>query len=184
MDRDARDYPPGDFRVSDAERDQALSELSKAFQVGRITADEFDQRSAHVLSARTGKELTAPLADLPPDRAPAPRAPAARATDPERAHRVLAIRTFAAGVAATCFAAVSVANALNGGPSAQQRQYLQQMMARMGHPGPLPPAAGFDWPGTITPGVIAVMLVVLIIILRRNSTGPADHKPSWAVSVV
>src|SRR5580658_11339063 len=68
-------YPPGDLRVSDAERDRALSELSEALQVGRITAGEFDQRSGQVLGARTGKELTAPLADLPP----AGRAPAVRA---------------------------------------------------------------------------------------------------------
>ena len=71
MDRPARDYPPGDLRVSDADRDRALSELSEAFQAGRITADELDQRSGQVLGARTGGELTAPLADLPWDRAPA-----------------------------------------------------------------------------------------------------------------
>ncbi len=44
-----RDYPPGDLRVSDTDRDLALSELSEAFQVGRITAGEFDQRSGQVL---------------------------------------------------------------------------------------------------------------------------------------
>ena len=64
MDTDARGFPFGDLRVSDTDRDRALSELSKAFQTGRITADEFDQRSGQVLGARTGKELTAPLADL------------------------------------------------------------------------------------------------------------------------
>ncbi len=42
MDTPTRDYPPGDLRVSDADRDRALSELSKAFQAGRITADELD----------------------------------------------------------------------------------------------------------------------------------------------
>src|SRR6202451_2368242 len=73
-------YPPGDLRVSDAERDRALSELSEAWQAGRITAGEFDQRSAQVLGARTGKELTVPLADLPP----AGRAPAGRGYAPER----------------------------------------------------------------------------------------------------
>ncbi len=76
MDGTARGYPHGDLRVSDADRDRALSELTEAFQVGRITADEFDQRSSQVLSARTGKELTVPLADLPADRAPATAATA------------------------------------------------------------------------------------------------------------
>ena len=65
MDTGARGFPPGDLRVSDAERDRALSELSEAYQAGRITADEFDRRSTLALTARTGEELTAPLADLP-----------------------------------------------------------------------------------------------------------------------
>jgi hypothetical protein len=53
MDPAARDYyPSGDLRVSDAERDRALSELSEALQAGRITAEEFDQRSGQVLPAR------------------------------------------------------------------------------------------------------------------------------------
>src|SRR3984885_5464439 len=69
MDTDARGFPLGDLRVSDADRDRALSELCEAFQVGRITADEFDQRSGQVLAARTGKELAALLADLPLNRA-------------------------------------------------------------------------------------------------------------------
>ena len=73
MDRDARDFPPGDLRVSDVERDQALSELTDAFQAGRIAHDEFDERSAQILTARTGRELTALLADLPLDRADAKR---------------------------------------------------------------------------------------------------------------
>jgi len=71
MNRAARDYPPGDLRVSDADRDRALSELNEAFQEGRITADEFDDRSGRVLRARTGGELRALLADLPREQVPA-----------------------------------------------------------------------------------------------------------------
>jgi hypothetical protein len=163
MDPAARDYyPPGDLRVSDAERDRALSELSEALQGGRITADEFDQRSAQVLRARTGKELTAPLADLPLDRAPA-----ARATGPERAQRVRAPGlAIAAAAGATCFAAVAATAALSSGPTLQQREFMREMMARQGLSIPLPPAPGFNWPGTIAPAVIAVLLVVLIVFLR------------------
>ena len=163
IDTAGRDYyPPGELRVSDAERDRALSELSEALQAGRITGGEFDQRSGQVVRARTGKELTAPLADLPLDRAPA-----ARATALERAQRVPATRiTIGASVAATCFAAVAAANALSSGPTLQQREFVRDMMARQGLSIPLPPAQGFDWAGTITPGVIAVLLVVLIIFLR------------------
>jgi hypothetical protein len=73
MDGVGRGFPPGDLRVSDADRDRAQSELSEAFRVGRITADEFDQRSGQALRARTGKELTALLADLPLAGPPATR---------------------------------------------------------------------------------------------------------------
>ncbi len=53
MDTAGRDYyPPGDLRVSDADRDRALSELGEALRAGRITDGEFDQRSGQVLGAR------------------------------------------------------------------------------------------------------------------------------------
>jgi hypothetical protein len=158
MDGADRGFPSGDLRVSDADRDRALFELSEAFQVGRVTADEFDQRAGRVLGARTGKELTALLADLPADRAPADT------TAPQRADRVLASRvTIGASVAATCFAAVAVSNALRPGPSLQQRELAQEILARQGLSLPLPPSPGFDWVGTITPGAIAALLVALII---------------------
>jgi hypothetical protein len=73
-------YPAGDLRVSDADRDRAISELSEHFQAGRLTADEFDERSGQALQARTGKELAALFADLPRDRtavtSPPPPGPA------------------------------------------------------------------------------------------------------------
>jgi hypothetical protein len=166
MGTDARGFPTGDLRVSDAERDRALSELSKALQVGRITAEEFDQRSGQVLTARTGKELAAPLADLPVDDAPADTT-LVRRPDHAPAPRF----AVGASVAAGFFAVVSVANALNPGPSLQQRELFQEFMARQGVSVPLPPAQGFDWGGTITPAIIALMLVVLVIFLRvsRNN---------------
>jgi Domain of unknown function (DUF1707) len=147
MDPAARDYyPPGDLRVSDAERDLALSELSEALQAGRITADEFHQRTAL-----------------------------------ERAQRVFATRiAIGAVLGAVCFAAVGVANALSSGPTLQQREFLRDMLARQGLSVPVPPAQGFDWAGTITPGVIAVLLVVLIIFLRvprADRRGPKGERP-------
>lgn len=65
MDASINSFPPGDLRASDADRDRVLEELGEAFQAGRITAREFDERSGKALSARTGNELTALLADLP-----------------------------------------------------------------------------------------------------------------------
>jgi Domain of unknown function (DUF1707) len=61
----ARSFPPGDMRVSDAERDIALSELSEHFQAGRLTHEEFDERSDRALKARTGNDLRDLFTDLP-----------------------------------------------------------------------------------------------------------------------
>jgi len=159
VDRAGWNYPPGHIRVSDADRDRALSELSVAFQAGRITADEFDQRSGQALAARTGKELTALLADLPVERAPATR------TAPQRAHSVLATRA--------AFAA-----ALSQGPTLQQREILRQMRVRHGLPVPpgVPPSPHFIWAGAVAPGAIAVLLVALVVFLGVRLASGA-HRP-------
>lgn len=62
----------GDLRVSDADRDRALAELSEHFQAGRLDGDEFEERSGRALRARTARELTDLFVDLPRDRAQAP----------------------------------------------------------------------------------------------------------------
>jgi len=163
VDRAGWNYPRDHVRVSDADRDRALSELSAAFQAGRITADEFEQRSGQALAARTGKELTALLADLPVERAPAAR------TAPERARRVLATRVaFTAGAAAICFSAVAAASALSHGPTLQQREILRQVTGRHGLPVPpgVPPGPHVIWAGAaVAPGAIAVLLVALVVYL-------------------
>jgi hypothetical protein len=165
MDHDPRDFPPGDLRVSDAERDMAVSELSKAFQVGRLTADEFEQRSSQAFASRTGNELTALLADLPVEDAPADTAVAKRPDqDPAARPRIVGGATIAAGG----FALVAVANALNPGPTLQQRELVQQILARHGYFITLPPAAGFNWAGTITPAIISLLFIVLVIVLRSS----------------
>jgi Domain of unknown function (DUF1707) len=155
-------FPPGDLRVSDSERDLALTELSEALQAGRITAGEFGQRSGQVLRARTGKELSVPLADLPLDRAPA-----ARATALERPQHIPARVIIGAAIAGTCFAGIAVTNALSSGATLAQRELARNILARQGVSIPLPPAPGFDWPGTIIPGAMAVLLVVLVICVTR-----------------
>jgi hypothetical protein len=136
MDGVGRGFPPGDMRVSDADRDRALSELGEALRVGRITADEFDQRSGQALRARTGKELTALLADLPPAGLLA-----TRTTALEPANHALAVR---AVMGASAFAA-----ALLFGKAAT-------LAFTPGH------FAG----DTLAPAVIAVLLVGLIIVLH------------------
>jgi hypothetical protein len=171
-----RNYPAGDLRVSDADRDQALGELSDAFEAGRITAGEFDQRSQQALGARTGDELTGLLADLPHDRA------CAEPTVPRRAHRALAafVVAGASAAAATSLAAVALTNALSHpAPRHYDRQLAQQVLAHLGLKvtlPPPPPAPGFDWVGTITPAAIAVLLVMVVFVaLHVARTG---HRPA------
>ena len=143
-----RNFPSGDLRVSDADRDRAVSELSEAFQAGRITADEFGQRSGQALAARTGKELTALLTNLPLDRVVGTW-----------------IVMAASAAAAIPLAAAALSNALSTGPSLAVREarraLAQQVLAHQGITisVPLPPAQGFDWAGTITPAVFAVLLI-------------------------
>jgi hypothetical protein len=77
MDTPNRSFPSGDMRVSDADRDRAVSELSEHFQTGRITQAEFDDRSGRALRARTGRELSELFTDLPPGMPPATASPGA-----------------------------------------------------------------------------------------------------------
>jgi hypothetical protein len=138
MDGIGRGFPPGDLRVSDADRDRALSELGEALRVGRITTDEFDQRSGQAARARTGKELTVLLADLPVDGALATHAIA-----PEPRNHPVAARGVmgASALAATLLFARTVALVLSPG------HYLGD---------------------TLAPAGIAVLLVALIIFLHVN----------------
>jgi hypothetical protein len=65
-----RDYPPGDLRVSDADRDRAVAELSEHFEAGRLTTEELEERTGRALRARTERELADLFADLPRRRDP------------------------------------------------------------------------------------------------------------------
>jgi hypothetical protein len=57
------EYP--DARISAAERDRALLELSEHFSTGRLTVTEFEERTAAAAAATTGDELAALFSDLP-----------------------------------------------------------------------------------------------------------------------
>jgi hypothetical protein len=96
-----RSYPAGELRVSDADRDAALAELSQHFQAGRLTADELDDRTSQILAARTGADLDDPLGDLPLLDAPGPSSWPPLGSEPARAPaRRIAWRTGLLPVAA------------------------------------------------------------------------------------
>ena len=166
MEQDPRGlFPPGDLRASDAERELAVSELSRAFQVGRLTTEEFQERSEQAFAARTGKELTALLADLPVEEPPAGTDLVEQADrDPATRPRV----AVGATIAAVCFGLIAIGNAVSQGPTLQQRELAQRIFAEHGISIPLPPASGFNWAGTITPAVISLLFVMLVIFLRTT----------------
>ena len=63
------------MRVSDADRERICARLRDAFAEGRLTAEEFHERTATALAAKTEGDLLPLTADLP---APTPAAPVVR----------------------------------------------------------------------------------------------------------
>ena len=59
------DHPSSRLRVSDADRDRAIAELSEHYQAGRLTVDELEDRTGRALQARTAGELAELFTDLP-----------------------------------------------------------------------------------------------------------------------
>ncbi len=79
------EVPSPQLRISDQNRESALSALGEHMSAGRIDIDEYGERSARITAAKTRGELVDIFADLP---APHPRyddAPQAVAA-PEPAH--------------------------------------------------------------------------------------------------
>jgi len=74
MDMSILSFPRGDTRASDAERDQAVAVLSEHFQAGRLTQEDFEDRSGRALQARTGVDLSVLFTDLPQNTVPVPAA--------------------------------------------------------------------------------------------------------------
>jgi Domain of unknown function (DUF1707) len=109
VDSNPRNYPSGDLRVSDADRDAALAELSVHFQAGRLTADEMEERTGLALKARIGQDLAVLMADLPvaaPGASPAPaqaRPPEQRGVHWTTTGTTVLIAVVAAAIAVTAF---------------------------------------------------------------------------------
>lgn len=55
----------GPLRASDLDRAQTVERLSEALSVGRLTLEEFDERMAEALAARTLADLAGLVSDLP-----------------------------------------------------------------------------------------------------------------------
>ena len=105
-------YPSGSMRVSDADRDQAIAELSEHYQAGRLTTEEFEDRSGRALQARTTADLAALFTDLPRRQAPMTGATGAASTAPAGPARSWPARVPVAPV--TILAVVAVLALLSG----------------------------------------------------------------------
>jgi hypothetical protein len=57
--------PDPDLRIGDAERDAAAARLREGYAQGRLTLDEFNERLAAAMAARTDRELRQVTQDLP-----------------------------------------------------------------------------------------------------------------------
>jgi uncharacterized protein DUF1707 len=75
-------------RIGDADREAAVSALGEHYAAGRLTKEEFDERSDQAWAARTASGLWPLFADLPrPVAAPQPVSrPAGRTRGSERGH--------------------------------------------------------------------------------------------------
>ena len=84
--------PSRQLRVGDAERESAVQALSEHFAAGRLRKDEFDERLAAAMTARTYAELDALFPDLPPLYGATP-VPVSRPRSSSGAHRLAARRS-------------------------------------------------------------------------------------------
>lgn len=56
---------PLEIRIGDGERQQVADRLSQAYAEGRLTLEEFSERTASVWAARTNSDVAPLIADLP-----------------------------------------------------------------------------------------------------------------------
>ena len=75
-----------ELRVGDAEREAVVAQLRTHLGAGRLTLDEFEERTGHALAARTVGDLVPLTADLPSVRPTGPKGPPVRQPDRRPAH--------------------------------------------------------------------------------------------------
>ena len=64
-----------DYRIGDAERQEAMDALGKHFTAGRLDVTEYDNRLASITNAVMQSDLAPVFADLPPPVSPPPPPP-------------------------------------------------------------------------------------------------------------
>ncbi len=151
----------GGIRASDSDRENVVEILRDAYSAGRLTLEEFDERTTAAFAARTWGALRELTSDLPhqPRLAAAPPAPApvpprpghqdpARGAPPRRLTPVLPILVLWLGIAAT------VKDPLAFVPVFVILMVVLQLTGRPPRRGPGPPPhdrnrpGGSGWPGS------------------------------------
>jgi uncharacterized protein DUF1707 len=61
-----------DVRAADADRERVVAELQRHTSAGRLSMEEFSERTAAVYRSRTMNELASLTADLPAESQPVP----------------------------------------------------------------------------------------------------------------
>ena len=146
MDAASNQLVPGDLRVSDADRDRALAALSEHYQAGRLTLEEFEERSEQTLKSKTARELTGLFTDLPTTQIVAPATGQAVAV-PEAGPHLPVARVI---VTAAAIAAIAI---------------VVSVLARSGLAGHIGgPHRGFAVP---VPLLVVLFIVVRLVARRR-----------------
>ncbi|MFE9745068.1 DUF1707 domain-containing protein [Saccharothrix saharensis] len=94
-----------DIRIGDAEREHALELLGTHLGEGRLSVDEYGERSARVATAKTRGDLYGLFADLP---APRPRFTQVEPPAPAPARRAWPVEFRVGSAAVTAVAIISV----------------------------------------------------------------------------
>lgn len=89
------EHQPSDIRISDSEREDALSKLGEHMSAGRLDINEYGERTAQVTAAKTRGQLLDLFGDLPEPRPvfgrPAPPPAAAPGRAPSIAYKVVPV---------------------------------------------------------------------------------------------
>jgi hypothetical protein len=90
--------PQAEYRIGDADREQAVSALGEHYLAGRLTQEEYDERAAAAWSAKTRSQLQPLFRDLPPQQRPPvttpPSPPRGRSSKSRGRQLLLAIPAF------------------------------------------------------------------------------------------
>jgi hypothetical protein len=149
----------GKIRAGDADREHVVDLLKAAYSEGRLTKDEYDERMANALSARTYADLDLLIADLPVAR-PVMVPPVADTTvaPPMATINNLAVASLACGLGQLAFGPLATIPAIVLGHVARQQ------IKRTGERGAGLALAGLllGW-GAVVLGIVVVVMAVVAI---------------------